>query len=474
MTEEGQEAHMKTKSRLAFSMFLILAISCINQTNIPEKTEAYVPADIAPLKKVIVLSPGSDFSRRSYRFYVDEVFINTITYADGAVTQHKGMVEILKENEIEVLNVLDLLEDAIANARKAGRLEQSLQEIFPMTFPQIIEKITHIDGPALLGRKDIFYYNFDSEGRFLPLIKPATWFFYTRDFAATTPKGLILTNSKMQERRLEHSIGRFMFQFAEELKDCVIAFDAEKEGVLCEGGDILVKDENTIFMGIHNMSDAEAAQKMAQKLNMDVMGVSMPPLEDFSGTNIQIMHLDTVFNFVDEKKALTVPYLFEAEYAEHNPIAGLLASIDQGIKHRRNQGEEESDYPVSFSKAIKYIPDVGWLTHYRAGTGEAVELKTKLVDYLRELDYEIIWVGGDRGDMDREKYLLEHVLYELSMQAANVVQLGPGKVIAYAHNHHTIQALENHGIEVFPFEGKYLADNLGGPHCLTMPLLRRY
>jgi arginine deiminase len=65
-------------------------------------------------------------------------------------------------------------------------------------------------------------------------------------------------------------------------------------------------------------------------------------------------------------------------------------------------------------------------------------------------------------------------MYELSMQAANVVQLGPGKVIAYAHNRHTIQALQENGIEVLPFEGKYLADNLGGPHCLTMPLLRKY
>ncbi|NOQ45626.1 MAG: hypothetical protein GQ559_02980, partial [Desulfobulbaceae bacterium] len=147
---------MKTKSRLAFSMFLILTISCINQTNVPEKTEAYVPADIAPLKKVIVLSPGSDLSRRSYGFYVDEVFSSTITYADGAAVQHKRMVEIFEENEVEVLDVLHLLENAIANARKAGRLEQSLQEIYPMTFPQIKEKITHIDGPALLGRKDIF------------------------------------------------------------------------------------------------------------------------------------------------------------------------------------------------------------------------------------------------------------------------------------------------------------------------------
>ena len=308
----------------------------------------------------------------------------------------------------------------------------------------------------------------------MPVIPPSAGYSYTRDFAVTTPMGIIITNSKLKWRCYEHSIGRFMFNFAQKLRDYKIAFDAEEENVRCEGGDILVKDEKTILMGINNFSDAEAASKIAQKLNMDVLGVSMPPYEDFSGTNIEIMHLDTVFNLVDEKKALTVPYLFEKEYAEDNPIVELLESISEGFKHERKKGEEDQDDPGFFSKAIKYIPDVGWLTHYKAGTGEAVELKTKLVDFLRNLGYEIIWVGGERKDLSQDKYLLERVMYELSMQGANVVQLGPGKIISYAHNKHTIQALQEKGIEVFPFEGKYLADNLGGPHCLTMPLLRKY
>ena len=464
---------MKTKYPILVFLMLVLAIACVDQRMVTEKTEAYVPADIAPLKKVIVLSPGDDFSRRSYEHYLDDFFGVSLTYDQGAATQHKRMVDILEENGVEVLDVLDLLDDAIANARKAGLLERSMEEIFPSSFLEINERFEHLDAQALLGRKDLFYYHYDLEGRFLPLIKPVIWFCYTRDFAATTPKGLILTNSKQRPRSLEHSIGRFMFQFAEELKDCTIAFDAEKEGVLCEGGDILVKDEGTILMGIHNMSEAEAAQKIAQKLDMDVLGVSMPPYEDFSGTNLEIMHLDTVFNLVDEKKALTVPYLFEKEYAEDNPFTELLESIGEGIEFEREKAEVDLDYTVSFSKAIKYIPDVGWLTRYKAGTGEAVALNMKLVDFLRDLGYEIIWVGGEIKDLSRDKYLLERVMYELSMQAANVFQLAPGKVISYAHNTHTIQALRDKGIEVFTFEGKYLADNLGGPHCLTMPLLRK-
>ena len=464
---------MKFIARISACIILALVFACGTQEKIQEKTEAYVPADIAPLKKVIVLSPGDDFSRRSYEHYSDSIMIS-LTYDAGAAEQHQQMVDILEENGVETLDVIDLLDDAIVKAREAGQLEQCLEDIFPSSFQQIKENIEHLDAKALLGRNDIFYYHYDSEGRFLPLIKPQIWFYYTRDFAASTPKGLILTNSKQELRRLEHAIGRFMFEFAAELKDCTMAFDAEKEGVRCEGGDIIVKDEKTILMGIHNMSEAEAAQKIAQKLNLDVLGVAMPPYEDFSGTNIEIMHLDTVFNLVDDKKALTVPFLFEKEYSENNPIAKLLESINEGIQYERNENKDEPDFSISLSKAIKHIPAVGWLTRYKAGTGEAVELERKLVDFLRDLGYEIIWVGGNRNDLGLDKYLLERVMYELSMQAANIVQLGPGKVIAYAHNRHTIQALQDNGVEVFPFEGKYLADNLGGPHCLTMPLLRKY
>ncbi|HEY4492872.1 MAG TPA: arginine deiminase family protein, partial [Acidobacteriota bacterium] len=70
-------------------------------------------------------------------------------------------------------------------------------------------------------------------------------------------------------------------------------------------------------------------------------------------------------------------------------------------------------------------------------------------------------------------YINERVLYELSVQAANVLQLKPGKVIAYAHNKHTNAELRKKGVEVLTFAGSDLVSMLGGPHCLTMPLIRK-
>jgi arginine deiminase len=322
----------------------------------------------------------------------------------------------------------------------------------------------------LLGRSPELFFNYHAQGYLDPLIPTSGAFFYTRDFAVSTPRGIILTNSRYSWRKLEHLLGRLVFRFADDLTKYPIVFDAEAEGVRCEGGDIIIKDDKTILMGIGNCSDPEAARKIAQKLNMDVVGVSMPPGDKFSGANFQILHLDTVFNLVDHKKALTVPYLFLNKYKADNPIVKYLKAVNDQPKKELEPGEFDLSSPLS--KAIETIPKVGWLTLFQAGSGEAKELGTKLGDYLLEQGYEIIPVGGEMGNMREDQYIDERALYELSLQGANVVQLAPGKVIAYAHNKFTNLALERKGIKVIALEGKYLADSLGGPHCLTMPLVR--
>ena len=428
-----------------------------------------VVSDIDPLKSVIILPPASDERREIYTLYEDSPFV-VLNYFDGMVQQHEKLSELLKAHGVHTLSVVDLLENAILNARKAGKLEGALAEIFPGQFPRLKDKLPLITASIMLGRDPNFFFTYNKKGYLDPLIPLSGAFYYTRDFAVSTPRGIIITNPRSKWRKHEHLIGRFLFRFADELKAHPIVFDAEAEGVRCEGGDIIVKDEKTILMGIGNFSDREAALKIAQKLNLDVLGVSMPPIEKFSGANFEIMHLDTVFNLVDQKKILTVPYFFLKKYAIDNPIVKYLSAVHDRPKKEPEKGE--LDFPPSLKTAIDSIPKVGWLTLFRAGTGEAKELEKKLGDYLVEQGYEVIPVGGERGDLREDQYLDERVLYELSLQAANVVQLGPGKVIAYAHNKYTNEALRKRGVKVLAFEGKYLADSLGGPHCLTMPLVR--
>jgi arginine deiminase len=436
---------------------------------VPQDDSSAVVSDIDPLRSVIILPPSRDERREMYYLYEDTPFY-VLTYYDGMAAQYEKLLSLLKSNGVRILNVADLLDNAISKARKQGKWEEALAEIFPDEFPRLKDKSDLIQASVMLGHSPQFFFNYSEKGYLDPLIPTSSAFFYTRDFAVSTPRGIILTNSRSRWRKYEHRMGRFIFRFTDALKGHPIVFDAEAEGVRCEGGDIIVKDEKTILMGIGNRSDREAAQKIAQKLNLEVIGVAMPPVEAESGANTEIMHLDTVFNLVAAKKALTLPYLFLKKYEGDHPVVKYLKSVEDQPKKELEKGETDLSSPLK--KAIESIPRVGWLTRFQPGTGEAVELHQKLGDYLMEQGYEIIPVGGEKGEMADDRYLDERALYELSLQGANVVQLAPGKVIAYAHNKFTNQALRQKGIKVLAFEGKYLADLMGGPHCLTMPLVR--
>jgi arginine deiminase len=431
--------------------------------------EGRVVSEVDRLRSVIILSPSTEERREIYYLYGDSPLL-VLNYLEGMVQQHKKLSDLLRKSGVRTLNLVDLLDNALSNARKAGKLEGALADIFPEQYPRLGEKMDRITASVLLGRSPEFFFSYNEKGALDPLIPLSGAFFYTRDFAVSTPHGIILTNSRYQWRKLEHLLGRFVFRFADELTKHPIVFDAEAEGVHCEGGDIIIKDEKTILMGIGNCSAPEAARKIAQKLNVNVVGVSMPPADKFSGANFEILHLDTVFNLVDHKKALTIPYLFLKKYETDNPVVKYFRAVNDQPKGEPKKGE--LDLSPSLKMAIEAIPKVGWLTLFQASSGEARELGTKLGDYLLEQGYEIIPVGGELGNMREDQYIDERALYELSLQGANVVQLAPGKVVAYKHNKFTNLALERKGIKVLAFEGKYLADSLGGPHCLTMPLVR--
>jgi|GEM_PF-5273570 len=266
-----------------------------------------VVADTAPLRAAIVLSIGENIFKSSEMGSARHPFF-TSGLPRGTVREHAALLDLLRQQGVRVLDVRDLLQDAIRRARREGKLADWLLKTFPATADEALKRLADLDADSLLNRRDDHFYAAGREGGFEPLFPGMSSMYWSRDFAVSTPKGIIIGNGQAYGRALENSLARLMFEYADELKDFPVVFDAGKEGVLLDGGDVIVLDAGTLLVGVGNRSSLEAAPKLARKLGLDVLAVSMPPADKPSGLSRQLLHLDSIFNLLDAKKALAVPF----------------------------------------------------------------------------------------------------------------------------------------------------------------------
>ncbi len=434
----------------------------------------FVTSDTATLRATLVFPLGEYIYKSSAMGQGMPFF--SMGQPPGVIAEYRAMIDLLKLAGVEVLDVRELLQEAIDAARQSGELEEAMRAIFPGSADAIVQRLDEIDADSLLFLRDDHVYMDQDDGSVAPLFPGFASLYWARDWAAMTPHGVVIGNSRRFTRSLENRLATFLFAHAERLRDFPVVFDAGAEGVNLDGGDLIVFDEDTILLGVDNRTSREAAPLLARKLDMDVVAVALPSWDERSGLSRQLLHLDTTFNLVDHRTIVTTPYFHEKRYADSNPVARMLAGLGKQAEawNTVNETDELTDENVEYiRKTVEQMPEIGKLTVYAAGTGDERTLDDELVDLMREKGYEVVPVGGARGDEHETKWAIERAMYELRYQGANVVQLGPGRVVAFEHNVATNQALRDAGIEVFTFPGELISMRGGGPHCLLMPLVRR-
>ncbi len=258
-------------------------------------------------------------------------------------------------------------------------------------------------------------------------------------------------------------------RWSSSLRRYPVAFDAAEAGLWLQGGDLIVADENTLFLGVGNLTAEAAARPLARKLGMDVVTVQLPGSRfvrrgDVSGEWDRLrslfLHLDSVFNLIGPRRAVAIPYFLDAEYARPSSLKALA----EGCR----------DLLGDSGRTWKDLEPIGRIRRYRAGSGEAdprVE-GMKLVDYLRSSGYEILETAGPAPRVLDPDFLREKAIPESLSQANNVLAVGPNRVIAYEGNPRTMAALKASGVEVETFPCSDLVRWHGGPHCLSLPLER--
>lgn len=422
------------------------------------QTPGFVNSDVARLRRVLVHAPGEETSHGLGLGY-GPIRLLSSGIDERAVAEHESMVAILRRSGADVVFFRDELDAAVKSARSAGVLETWLRG----WAPQLAPHAGRIDASVLIGAAADWLYRNDEDGRFSPLSDPAGSLYWARDCAFMTPRGAVISSFSNVARAPESVLARFLYEWSPAMKKYPIVFDAAEHEVSLEGGDAMVGDAKTLYLGVGNRTSEAAAPKLARALDMDVVAVRLPsgprsPLQNM------FLHLDTVCTFVDTKTALTLPWFFDKSESGRDPLSHMLRGI--AARPKAKEQNLESQLPV--------LARLGSVEVFLAGTGRKDETvgDIKLADYLRARGYKLIYVGGEPPQSARERHASEVVLKELRRQASNVVAVAPGKVVAYQGNPHTAKALTSAGIEVLPFDGTELARQNGGPHCLTQPLER--
>lgn len=425
----------------------------------------FVTSDFAKLRRVVVCPPGQN----AYALDRNDagVFPTVDAEFDRVAENHAGLVRALRASGAEVLQVHDLLTSAISTARSRGVWETWLGT----TYPRLAGEAKTIGADALLGRDPRFQFKSWDDGGYRHLADDLGAYTFTRDSVVTVPHGVMLMNLHAAHRVREQVLARFLHDFAPELRRYPVVVDFKREGLLAEGGDFQVVEENTLFVGVGNRTDPRVAPLLAKRLGMDVLAVTSRKADTLRTGEKRFLlravflHLDTYFTHVGEKQALTLPWLLEAEHAETSPYVKALKSF----------GPDSQITEEDLKSALDYAKDLGKVRLFRAGSGEedASVRDMKLVDYVRSKGYTVHWVGGERPDpADQLRHLFQAVMHEHRRQGANVVATGPGEIVAYAGAPRTHAALRTAGVKVTAFEARELWPWNGGPHCLTMPLER--
>lgn len=430
----------------------------------------FLSSDIGRLGRVLVhgISPLDQASDR----LAEDLLPNAESDLEAAVVQHQALFALLRAQGATPIEIVDALDAAIAATRASGVFEAWLGA----SFPGIGVPPDRVTAATILGRDEATRLRLGADGNFRHMADDSTSLMWTRDSAFMAPQGLVMGRSSSARRRRENMLLRFLYRWSPLLADFPVAFDAVAEGMNIEGGDAMVVDRSTLFLGVGNRTDPRIAPVLARRLGMDVLAVNtysrdfIPPPRSGGSMPLRelrvlLLHLDTFFTLVGPRHALATPFLLEQAHAEDGPYQRYI----RGARADTQLPAEDAE------KALQMLRDFGRVTMFRAGTGVREELPgVKLVDWVRKAGFKLTFVGGARpaGDEDSFRHMLGTVHPELRRQAANVVQALPGRVIAYAGNPATRAALEADGVSVDTFVARELWAWHGGPHCLTQPLER--
>jgi len=403
-------------------------------------SDCYVGSEIGQLRRVILHRPELSLERLTPT-NCGELLFDDVLRVQKAGKEHDYFAEVLRDNEVEVFLLRNLLAETLENNharqwllerqcseyRLGATLSRELTEFF-MQVPAL-ELAVLLLGGITVGEFVSRHFSLASAVKRPQdfLLTPLPNHLFTRDTSCWIYNGVSLNPMSKLARRRETVNLRVIYNYHPIFKNNNFQFwygneDYYYDHATLEGGDVLVIGKGYVLIGMGERSSPQGVECLAKSLftNDEVKTVIALPLPKERSA----MHLDTVMTMLDYDCFTIFPEVI------HKDISYWILSRGK-----------ESDISV------------------KAGTDNFFDYLAKImtVDKLR-----LVPTGGNIFQREREQW----------NDANNVLTIRPGVVVGYERNRHTLEKMDQAGIKVLTIPGDELGRGRGGARCMSCPFER--
>lgn len=395
-----------------------------------------VTSEVGRLDTVLLHRPGPELQRLTPRTN-DQLLFDGLPWVERAQEEHDAFAQLLTDRGVEVLLLVDLLTEALADPRARERAVGDLvdeRRVGLHLADALASHLTSADAPTLAGAL-VGGLTFEelpaAEGASLVramhhphdfAVDPLPNLLFTRDSSVWVGDRVAVTSLALPARRRESAVLDLIYAHHPRFAGTPRAYAAHSAPL--EGGDVLLLAPGVVAVGVGERTSPAGAESFARSLFADGLAraVLAVPIEQSRAT----MHLDTVCTMVDRDAVVMYPAIRDTLSAY------TLTPDDDGAAG--GSGVRVAG-PAPFLEAA----------------GAAMGTRLRVVE-----------TGLDPVTAEREQW----------DDGNNTLALAPGVVVAYERNAETNARLADAGIEVLAIAGSELGSGRGGPRCMSCPIAR--
>jgi arginine deiminase len=408
-----------------------------------------VYSETGDLEGVILHPPGPEVENMTPKNAERALYSDILNLA--VARREYNQLECLLQQLVPTFRVMDLLKDVLRSDEIKEKIVK--KACYHESQPKLIGQLLDLNETQLakqlvqgvpLERNTLSGYLSNEHYSLRPLHN----FFFTRDASVALGDRVLISKMANKVRDREAMIMQAIFDYHPRFRVQTMHPDEENtsgEEISFEGGDLLIAAENITLVGLSSRTSAKGIDFLvnmlaARREKHHILVQELPSSPE------SFIHLDMTFTLLDQDSCM----VYEPLILRSNKYQTIQIDLDHGKV-------------VSIRNVENLVSALGTL---------GMELKPS-------------FCGGEKDGMTQER--------EQWHSGANFFALGPGKIIGYNRNVHTLENLHQSGYEiikskdfldgkvdlsaikkyVLTIEGAELSRGGGGVRCMTMPFKRK-